>query len=117
MKGHPEIKVALQEAEEIILTPVILGELLAGFMRGKWRTKNENELRTFLASPRAKVLNMDEGTSERYAIILDALWKAGNPIPTNDLWIAATAMQHGLRILTTDSHYQKIPQVLVSFLK
>ena len=113
MRGHPEVKLALQRAEEIYLNPIILGELLAGFIRGGRRRRNESELRTFLASPRVNVLNVDEDTADRYAGILDSLWRARTPIPSNDLWIAASAMQHGLRILTTDAHYQKVPQVIV----
>ena len=113
MRGHPQVKLALQEADEICLNPVILGELIAGFMKGKRRIKNEGELKTFLASPRTRVLDLDEETAERYAVILNSLWKAGTPIPTNDIWIAASAMQHGLHILTTDAHYQKVTQVIV----
>ena len=58
---------------------------------------------------------MDGETSERYAVILDGLRKAGTPIPTNDIWIAASAMHLGLRIVTTDGHYRKVPQVVVAF--
>jgi tRNA(fMet)-specific endonuclease VapC len=115
MRGHSGCKRAIQEADEIVVTPVILGELHAGFMRGKLKDKNRQELRTFLSSPRVNVLNLDESTSERYAAILHSLWQAGTPIPTNDIWIAASAMQYGLRVLTTDSHYQKVDQVIVDY--
>lgn len=114
MRGHSEIKCAIQEADEIHVNPIVLGELLAGFIKGH-RAKNEKELRLFLSSPRVKILLMDEDTSERYAIILNALWKIGNPIPTNDIWIAASAMQHGLHLLTTDAHYQKIVQIVADY--
>jgi predicted nucleic acid-binding protein len=42
-------------------------------------------------------------------------WQAGIPIPTNDPWIAASAMEHGLRVLTTADHYQKILQIMVNY--
>ncbi len=113
MRGHGEIHSILQHAEKIYACPIILGELLAGFTRGSHRKKNERELEQFLSSPRVSLVDIDQGTAERYAVILDALWKAGTPIPTNDLWIAASAMQHGLRLLTTDAHFQKVPQVIV----
>ncbi len=115
MRGHPEVKLALQEADEICLNPVILGELIAGFIRGKRRRKNEGELKTFLTSARTAVLDVNEETADRYAVILNSLWKAGTPIPTNDIWIAASAMQHGLHLLTTDAHYQKVTQVIVDY--
>lgn len=116
MLGHPECKLALQQADQIYLTPVVLGELLAGFIRGKWRRKNERELRTFLSSPRVQVIDVDADTAERYAAILNGLWKAGTPIPTNDIWIAASAMQHGLHLLTRDVHFRQVPQVLVDYI-
>jgi len=50
-----------------------------------------------------------------YSVTLGELF-ATPPIPTNDIWIAASAMQHGLRLLTTDAHYQKIDQVIVDYL-
>lgn len=115
MRSHPEVKIALQEAEQIYFNPVILGELLAGFRRGKRTRKNMGELRTFLSSPRVSLVDVNEETAERYAVILNSLWAAGTPIPTNDIWIAASAMQHGLRVLTTDDHYQKVTQIIVDY--
>lgn len=117
MRGNTEIKLALQTVEDICVNPIILGELLAGFRRGGRLRKNQEELRVFLSSPRVRVLSLDEETADRYAVILDSLWRAGTPIPSNDLWIAASAMQHGLRILTTDAHYRKVPQILVDYVE
>ncbi len=116
MRGEPAMKQALQEADEIYLSPVVIGELLAGFLRGKHTDKNREELERFLSSPRVEVLSVDEGTAERYAPILNSLWSAGAPIPTNDIWIAANAMQYGLAILTTDRHFLRVPQVMVECL-
>ncbi len=115
MRGHPEVKNAIQLAEEISVTPVVIGELLAGFLRGKSRRKNERELEGFLASPRVRTLDVDAETSERYAVIVSGLREAGTPTPTNDIWIASSAMQHGLRLLTTDAHYRIVGQVIVDF--
>jgi predicted nucleic acid-binding protein len=115
MRGRAEIKAALQEVEAIYLNTVVLGELKAGFIKGRRRRKNESELTRFLTSTRVGLLDLTEETAERYAVILNSLWQAGTPIPTNDIWIAASAMEHGLQLLTTDAHYQKVPQILVEF--
>ena len=115
MRNHPAIRLELQYAEEITLSPIILGELLSGFRKGTQRKKNERELQTFLSSRRVQVVDIDAETAERYAVILSSLWNAGTPIPTNDMWIAASAMQHGLRVVTTDTHYQKISQVITDY--
>ena len=116
MRGVEGVKLALQRADEVYVNPIILGELRAGFLRGANREKNEGELRAFLSSPRVSILSMDEDTGDRYAVIRNALWRAGTPIPANDIWVAATAMQYGLRVLTTDSHYLHVKQVIVDHL-
>jgi len=115
MRGRSEIKLALQEAEEILLNPTILGELFAGFMKGKHQKKNERELYLFLDSPRVGMVDINEDTAKRYGIILNSLWRMGTPIPTNDIWIAASAMQYGLNVLTTDRHFLKVQQILVDY--
>jgi tRNA(fMet)-specific endonuclease VapC len=113
LRGDMRIARVMQEADEIALSAIVLGELKAGFRKGRHRERNEQELAEFLSSPRVRILGLDEETADRYAVILDSLRSAGNPIPTNDVWIAASAMQHGFRILTTDQHFRKIPQVVV----
>ena len=109
LRGHPEIKQCIQGAETIWINPIVLGELRAGFKR----QKNEDLLTQFLSSPRVHLASVDEETAERYAVILNALWRAGSPIPTNDLWIAASVMQYGLILLTTDAHFLKVSQIIV----
>lgn len=104
MRGHTEVKGALQRADEIYVNPIVLGEVHAGFARGGRSRKNEAELRAFLSASRVATIDVNEETAVRYAHILTSLWRAGSPIPTNDIWIGASAMQHGLRLLTTDVH-------------
>lgn len=113
LRGHSAVGTALREADEIRVTPVVLGELLAGYRRGNRRRANESDLRRFLESPRVGVVGIDEETAEAYATIVTFLRTAGAMMPTNDLWIAASAMQHGLMVLTTDADFLRIPQILV----
>ena len=114
MRGHDDIRTILQEAEDITLTPVVLGELYAGFARGRHRRKNERELHLFLSSPRVHLVSIDDETAERYAVILNSLRAAGTPVPTNDIWIAASATQYGVAVVTTDEHYEKVRQVILA---
>src|SRR4051794_36865415 len=112
MKGLPPALEAAREADEIYLSATVLGELLAGFAAGTRRSKNERQLAEFLESPRVSVIDVDDDTAARYAAIYHGLRAAGTPIPANDLWIAASAMQHGLRVVTLDAHFQRVPQIL-----
>ncbi len=114
-RGHPGTLEALHSATFIGLTAVVLGELLGGFTLGRREARNRQELLEFLASPRVHVLPMGLETGERFALIYRLLREAGRPVPTNDLWIAASAMEHGLRVLTADAHYERIPMILSEF--
>ena len=113
IQGNPEAVAAVQTAEALFLSPVVIAELLAGFGGGRRRAENESGLEKFLAGPRSSVVDVDRETATRYALILNSLRAAGTPIPTNDIWIAASAMQHGLELLTADAHFAKVTQVVV----
>jgi tRNA(fMet)-specific endonuclease VapC len=115
LTNHPEIKEELQRASEVFVSVVVLSELRAGFLKGSKRARNETILREFLSSPRVRILDMDEGTSEWYAAIHDHLRREGPPIPANDVWIAASAAQNGLKLLTTDDQFKKVPHVLLAY--
>jgi tRNA(fMet)-specific endonuclease VapC len=114
LRKHPGVKAAVQEAAEVLLSPVVLGELRAGFLKGSKPAANEKRLADFLASPRCQVPAIDEETSDRYAAIHAYLRRQGTPVSPNDLWIAASAAQHGLRVVTLDGDFERIPQVLVT---
>jgi tRNA(fMet)-specific endonuclease VapC len=110
-RGLPQMRHRISEASTIFLSPVVLGELRTGFLRGGKLAANLEDLEKFLASPRVEVLVIDEESSVRYALIFDFLKRAGTPIPINDVWIAASAMQAGAVLLTTDNHFRQVPQI------
>ena len=111
-RGNKEVLDAVQTAENIGVNPVIIGELLSGFAQGTYASQNVKQLELFLDSPRCVVLPIVKESAQRYARIHHTLHKAGTPIPANDLWIAATAMEHGLTVVTLDKHFARIPQIL-----
>lgn len=113
LTGRTEIKELVQRADAIYLNPIIMGELIAAFIKGRNERKNRGLLRRFLSSPRVVLVDLDEETSERYGIIINHLWSCGTPIPTNDIWIAASAMQYGLRLVTSDAHFRNVPHIIV----
>lgn len=107
-RGHPQALSAVQNAPTIALNPVVLGELLSGFAAGDREKANRDELAEFLASPRVSVLPMGYATAEQYATVFRTLRTVGTPIPTNDMWIAASAIEYGIDLLSYDAHFQAV---------
>jgi tRNA(fMet)-specific endonuclease VapC len=111
MRGDPGRVQVVRSARTIHLPLIVLGELRAGFAAGNQRSANAANLQRFLNSPRVSVLSPDEQTTHFHAQIYLQLRKQAQPIPTNDLWIAALALQHDLVLCTTDTHFRHIPQL------
>lgn len=98
------------EAAEAIYVPVIaLAEIRSGFKAGRRAVENEKRLSWFLAQDGISPLGVEPPVSHRYAEIHRVLRSRGQPIPTNDLWIAAVAVEQGLVLYTRDSHFEKVP--------
>ena len=112
-EGEPQAVHVIRRAAEIMIPFIVLGELRAGFACGRRSYKNEQTLTRFLNSPRVKQLFADEDTTHQYARLFRQLRKQGTPIPTNDLWIAALALQHDLLLFTRDNHFDHLPQLPV----
>jgi predicted nucleic acid-binding protein len=108
-RGDPAAVEALRSASEIHLPLIVLGELLAGFAVGSRPERNRKDLAEFMSAPRVSLMHPDERTAHRYANIVAALRDAGRPIPTNDVWIAALALQAGMPLLTFDAHFGWVP--------
>ena len=113
LKGDPETVSVLQYADEIGVCAISIGELLSGFKAGKKEKKNREELEEFLDAPRVRIYGIDENTAEFYAGILHGLRVKGKPIPTNDLWIASVAFQHGFPLFTRDHHFSNISGLIL----
>lgn len=108
MLGEAEVIEVVAHAERLYLNSVVLGELLGGFAAGTREPKNRAELARFLDSPRVEVLPITAQTADSYALVYASLRRRGQPIPTNDLWIAASALEHGAGLLTRDAHFAQI---------
>jgi tRNA(fMet)-specific endonuclease VapC len=112
MKGDTNVLNTLRKIDRIGFATISIGELYSGFKGGRHEAKNREELNFFLDSPRVFVHTIDEGTADFYASILHSLKTAGTPIPTNDIWIAAVAFQHGYKLFTRDKHFILVPGLL-----
>jgi len=98
--------------DEVWIPLVVLAEIKAGFYGGTQQHRNESLLQSLLAKPTVGILFPTRETAEQYARLFVQLKRAGTPVPDNDLWIAALALEHGLRLITRDQHFERIPQLL-----
>jgi tRNA(fMet)-specific endonuclease VapC len=112
MKGDTNIVNMLRELDQIGFSTISVGELFSGFKGGRREVKNREELNLFLDSPRVVIHGIDVETADFYAFTLNNLKVAGTPIPTNDIWIAAVAFQHGYKLFSKDRHFNLIPGLL-----
>lgn len=110
-RGDTSVVRMLELAEEVWLPFIVIGELRAGFAIGTQGPRNEATLSRFLLKPGVGVLYADEQTTHHYATIFRQLRKQGTPIPTNDMWIAALALQHSLALCARDAHFDFLPQL------
>ena len=110
-EGDKKAVDAIQRARVIFLPFVVLAELRAGFLCGTLARQNEKPLTVFLNSERVRVLLADEETTHHFARIFAQLRLQGTPIPVNDIWIAALAVQHDLLLFSRDRHFDSLPQI------
>ena len=110
--GDRAIAEVLARAEVVILSPVVIGELLDGFAGGTRESENREILERFRAKPRTVSVPITAETAEWFASVKRQLRRKGRPIPINDVWIAASAMEHGARLLSLDRHFDDIDGLL-----
>jgi tRNA(fMet)-specific endonuclease VapC len=107
-RGHPEVARLVRHSQEVLLSSVVAGELLYGFRCGSRFERNLDELDEFAANAFVRVVPVTMTTADRFARIAAALRAKGKPIPTNDIWIAAQAMESGADLLSFDEHFSAI---------
>jgi tRNA(fMet)-specific endonuclease VapC len=104
-RGHRAAADLIGSASWIGLPVIVLGELRTGFALGRNVEQNERELHEFIRNAVVSVLDVNNEVSRLYAEIVSGLRRAGTPVPTNDIWIAALAAREGAPILTFDAHF------------
>ena len=106
---------AISDYDRILMCPAVLGEFMAGIdistKRGK---KAKRLLDEFLDDPAVAIIPCTDETADYYARIYKALRANGTPLPTNDIWIAASALEHGATVLSGDNHFSYVPMLKLS---
>lgn len=103
--GDRRLAGLVKDAEGIMFSMIVVGELLAGFRNGSKLAENLSKLDRFLRLPRVTVLPVSRETADQYGRIHTQLRRKGRPIPTNDVWIAAHAMESGADLVSFDPHF------------
>ena len=112
-RGNQEIIEIVQNAEKIGVSPIVLGELLGGFDFGTQSKQNRKELYQFLESSRIRIYPVTIDTANFYSKVYSSLKHKGQPIPTNDMWIAAQALENGCVVCTYDKHFSAIDGLVI----
>lgn len=112
VEGDKELLAVLRNRIELAAPVVVLGEYLFGIRQSRLQARYENWLDANLDL--FDILATERETATHYADIRRELKAAGHPIPSNDIWIAALARQHGLPIVSRDRHFRAIGGLHIS---
>jgi tRNA(fMet)-specific endonuclease VapC len=107
-RGEAEVARIVRNAESVIVSSVVAGELLFGFRNGTRYEANRRQFDAFLANAYVSFLPVGLVTADRFGRIAAGLRKKGTPLPTNDIWIAAHAMESGADLLSFDLHFGQV---------
>jgi tRNA(fMet)-specific endonuclease VapC len=107
--GHAGVLSLLAHAPLVYLPVIVVGELEAAFAWGTRRAENRALLADFMNETFVEVIDVDQSTAHRYGELIGALRKAGTPIPSNDVWIAAVASGTDGTLVTFDRDFSRIP--------
>lgn len=104
--GLAAFEAAARGVRRFSIPVVVLGEFQFGIRRSRHRERYAEWLEDLVDA--SVVLDIDRVTASRYATIREALRRRGRPIPSNDVWIAALALQHELPVLSRDAHFDEV---------
>ena len=101
-----DVKANLEAAEEVFVPTIAIGELCYGARKSGKPDENLARIDEFAAN--SIVLALDSETARQYGDVKNKLRLKGQPLPENDIWIAALALQHNLTLATRDGHFQEM---------
>lgn len=106
--GDEKVFNVLAAADRVWMSTVVLGELYTGFKGGSRLLENYSQLEIFLAKPTVHLLDVGQETAEIFGELKFRLKQAGTPLPINDVWIGAHAMETGSVLVSYDQHFTNI---------
>ncbi len=113
-RGDKRLKDYFRPDHEMLVPLVILGELRAGFALGTKKEENEALLQKLLDSSNVSTVTISDKTTKLFAAMFQRLKLAGTPINTNDMWVAALALEHDCLLVTLDTDFKRVPDLLIA---
>jgi len=113
LRGNINVLALANNQEELFLPLVALGELYKGALASHQPEYNRRKVDNFLLI--AGLLNPDLATADAYAYVSVQLKCKGTPIPENDIWIAALALECNMPLATRDQHFKKVDRLQLLF--
>jgi len=107
--GEAGLEPVLRKAVQIAVPVIVLGEFRYGISQSRHRMHYERWLTDYL--PAFRILEIDEEATISYSAVRTELKRAGTPIPSNDVWIAALCRQHALPVISRDRHFDLVPGI------
>ena len=106
--GDTRVRDLIADAESVMMPAPVLGELHGAFEMGSRTRENRVTLSEFLAEPFVAVVVVDDTVARHYGRVYSGLRRAGTPIPANDMWSAACAIDQGACLLTFDHDFDHV---------
>jgi tRNA(fMet)-specific endonuclease VapC len=113
-RGRAEATTLINANPGFFVPVFVLGELYTGALRSRQSDKHLIQIRSFITF--VTVVSAGMATAALYGKIKSSLWEKGKPIPENDIWIAAMAVEHGYTSVTRDRHFSSIEGLLIKFI-
>ncbi len=105
-QGEQPILDKITQFKSVFTPSIVVGELYFGAFKSSKIKENVTRINEFAL--KNEILSCDQHTAKIYGEIKSGLKSIGKPIPENDIWIAATAMQYNLTLITRDSHFNHV---------
>jgi tRNA(fMet)-specific endonuclease VapC len=105
------VKNRFAQADEVFIPSIAVGELCYGARKSGRSKENLERIDEFVAN--STVLECDAQTARYYGEVKHKLRLKGRPLPENDIWIAAVALQYTLILVTRDAHFKEIENLQI----
>ena len=113
--GDMSFRRILAAADRILVCPVVYSEFMSGFDDTRRGRAAKEAFQTFLSLDYVEMPIIGKETGDYHSMLFKYLKEKGTPIPQNDIWIAASTLEHGACLLTTDPHFKGIPTLRTEY--